>query len=525
MIPQPRKYQKEGIDKVSAKIRDGFTRILFQLATGGGKTFTFAFLIQRYLRSFDKKVLVLVHRDELLKQTVATFAEIGIKADPIYKKKKYRNYDATVYVAMVETANNRLKESKYWFGDIGLIVPDEAHIGNFRKVYEHFEDVHIVGFTATPISAKKSMPMKGEFEDIVTTINIPDLIKMGSLVNNITYHYKNIDRSKLKKRGDDFQNADMSKKFGAKRNVNNTVIAYEKHGNGGKTVVFNCNIEHSKLVTEAFLKKGYNARHLDSKATDEERSEILTWLKQTPDAILNNVGILTTGFDEITLRNIIVNRSTMSLSLWLQMTGRGARPINDTVIEKKQKEYSYKLLKKDKFTIIDLGGNALAHGDWSAVRDWEQLFHFPEKSNGGGVAPVRDCEGCGAIIFAGTRKCEYCGFVKEEKEIVYDFIAPEFVKYTDKSINVDKIIERNNEYNDYRAIHVIKSKIVSKFKKYHDEKHITEAQIDVIKEAYLLKVKEWCKGKGKRFNQWHREVPVEWLMEEIERNYNILKTA
>lgn len=518
---QARPYQEIAINRIAGKFRDGFKRLLLQLATGGGKTFTFAFLIQRYLKVYDKKVLILVHRDELLKQTVKTLSDVGLKADAIDKGKKYRDYDSGIYVSMVETANNKLKKSKCWFGDIGLLIVDEAHIGNFRKVYDHFPESLILGFTATPISSSKKLPMKGEFEDIVTAIDIPTLIDNGNLCQNITYHMTNIDRSKLKKRGDDYLSSDMAKKFGAKRNVQNTVEAYERYGIG-KTIIFNCNIEHSQLVNDAFLAGGYNSKHLDSNMKDE-RDDIISWFKQTPDAILHNVGILTAGFDEISIETVIINRSTMSLPLWLQMTGRGARPINEKVIAEKQKEYNYPLPIKDHFIIIDLGGNALAHGDWCAKRDWYQLFHYPEMSSGGGVAPVRDCKGCGAIIAAGARVCKYCGHIKEAKQIAYDLIAPEFIKFTDVNIDVGNIIERNKEYNQYRSLHIIKAQVVKRFKQLHKSEIIGSEHVDIMKDAFLRKIKTWCKEQGKRYNEFHRTVPLGWLETEIQNHFKIVE--
>ena len=40
---------------------------------------------------------------------------------------------------------------------------------------------------------------------------------------------------------------------------------------------------------------------------------------------MNNVGILTTGFDCPNVEAIILNRATKSLSLYYQMIGRGSR--------------------------------------------------------------------------------------------------------------------------------------------------------------------------------------------------------
>ena len=59
----------------------------------------------------------------------------------------------------------------------------------------------------------------------------------------------------------------------------------------------------------------------------------------TPDAILTSVSILTTGFDEPTVKCIMINRATKSLTLYYQMIGRGSRLLIDIIT----------------FEVIDLG--------------------------------------------------------------------------------------------------------------------------------------------------------------------------
>lgn len=112
-----------------------------------------------------------------------------------------------------------------------------------------------------------------------------------------------------------------------------------------------------------FKKAGYDVHHLDSTLNEIERREILAWFKQTPNAILTSVGILTTGFDEPTIDTIILNRATKSLTLYHQMIGRGSRILKN----------------KKEFTVIDLGNNALRFGLWDMDIDWQEIFINPYK--------------------------------------------------------------------------------------------------------------------------------------------------
>lgn len=484
-----RPYQAQGIDSIAKNFSSGIRKQVFQLPTGGGKTITFAGMVQRYLAKFNKKVVILVHREELLLQTKNTLQNFfRIPCATLTADVKSIS-SCQVTVAMVETANNRLKKNPKYFGDVGMLIVDECHIGNFKKIYNYFHGL-IIGFSATPISGNKKDPLRLHFEEIVTGPNIQELIDLGSLAENETYSLKGITRAQFKVVRGEFDIKEMSAKYSNSKNVQNTVKAFEQLCNGEKTMVFNCNIEHSKLVNDAFVNAGYNSKHLDGNETTEDRKKILHWFKTTENAILNNIAVLTTGFDEPTVKNIIINRSTMSLSLWLQMTGRGSRPVDEFFIIQKQKEYPYKLSLKNTFRIIDMGGNTFEHGDWRDSRDWSAIFHKPEKVfNTDGEAPVKACKGCEAIIPAQAVTCQYCGYV-HERIITYDMIAPEFEKLVE-AINVPYIINQSENQKPFAPFYKILGKTITGLKHKSGGEEITEDIKIRAFDTMEAKIKEW----------------------------------
>ena len=139
------------------------------------------------------------------------------------------------------------------------------------------------------------------------------------------------------------------------------LTAYQELSLGKKTLIFNNGINTSKYVHTLFTNAGYIIKHLDNTLNKTERSEVLEWFKETPDAILTSVSILTTGFDEPTVDTIILNRATKSLTLYFQMIGRGSRILPD----------------KTEFTVIDLGNNVARFGVWSDPVDWDKAFKYP----------------------------------------------------------------------------------------------------------------------------------------------------
>lgn len=513
---QQRDYQIKGTDRISQLAQQGFMRILLQLATGGGKTVMFAGLCQRYLQTNDRNVLILVHRKELLQQARKTIYNwYNLIAEPITAKTKHVPH-ARIYVAMVETAFKRLQKRPSYFPNIGIVIVDECHLLNFTKMLSLFPDTLRIGFTATPISASKKKPLKNYYEEIVTCIDIKGLIEIWQddntqgLVPNRTFRVKNKLRAGLHvdSRTGEFKESEMGAAFSNAKHVENTVDAYEKFCIGTKTLVFNCNISHSQLVHQAFLARGHNSRHLDSEnCTDTERTEALEWLANTPDAILNNVGILTTGFDEPSVLSIIVNKATMSLSLWLQMTGRGARPYPG-------KKY---------FTIVDMGGNEKYHGDWSNERDWVDIFHNPDKPMVGGIAPRKECEECEAMIPAQARVCTFCGCVQSVKEQVYDPEELEFelvVKNNPFGISTQQVILNNLNRNPYAALHEIKHQLVAHARQTWKMKSLDDETAYKLLALYQERVEEWCGEQRKNYDTWHKDLTGKWFLDELKKVYD-----
>src|SRR5690606_779705 len=188
-----------------------------------------------------------------------------------------------------------------------------------------------------------------DYQSIVCGIDTHELIASGNLVRAKTYQPQTgLDKKGLKMSKGDYALGQMGAEFSKPKLVQAVLDSYQKYASGTKTIIYNTTIEHSKLVNDLLVSHGLPSRHLDSFASPEERKDALIWLNQTPDAILNNVGILTTGFDEPSIQTIVLNRCTKSLPLYLQMSGRGARPFPN----------------KDHFNIIDLGDNSGMHGLW-----------------------------------------------------------------------------------------------------------------------------------------------------------------
>ena len=438
MKPYP--DQQKSIDEIFEEFKTK-KRILYQLSTGGGKTAIFSFIAKRFIKQEKKRVLVLAHRDELITQTLKTLRTIGVTCESVIASKKKLQHNSDCYVAMIQTIKNRLKNNEEFVENIGLIIVDEAHIDLHKEIFDYFPEADILAVTATPISLKKisfsrcSICKKDHdtvvkccgfetyeytrnftyseiYENIIIGKSISGLIMDDRLVRDLNYEIGNIDRSSfsIDAKTGDFDKQSTDKYFGEFNVVKN----YEEICKGEKTIIFNSSTSTNLQTYQFFLDAGYeNVRMLDSVNTKKsERKPMLEWFKNTPDAILLNCGVLTAGFDEPTIQAVILNRATLSLSLFLQMVGRGGRKC----------DYIY----KPHFKVIDGGGNIQyfaakygGTGKWSDEYDWESIFHGqndkprPKKE---ALESTKLCENCECLIAKNALECEECGFIFKEKQ-------------------------------------------------------------------------------------------------------------
>ena len=99
-----------------------FVTLPIALPTGTGKTVVFSHLVsQRLGRS-----LVLVHRDELIRQAYAKLKEISPTLDVGVVKAEEDDHDRSCVIASVQTLS-RESRLKRLSADFATIVVDEAH--------------------------------------------------------------------------------------------------------------------------------------------------------------------------------------------------------------------------------------------------------------------------------------------------------------------------------------------------------------------------------------------------------------
>jgi superfamily II DNA or RNA helicase len=399
---QLRDYQTKIICAIKQTFIDGNKRVIMCAPTGAGKTVMFSYMVKN---AVDKgiKTLIITDRKELHQQGENSLKKIGL--DPKLIDAKNKDMDGFLFVGMTQTITRNLNKLEFiqLIKTCGLIIIDEAHKTSFDKIIEYVEpNTFLVGATATPLRVGKQKGLNEQYDDLIQIVDVPDLIKLGFLSRPISFGVP-VDLKGVKTKNGDYDEKSMGNFYSKNKIYTGVIENYKLHINNKKTLVFASNVENSKEITTEFTEQGYEAKHVDCYMTDKERKSVLEWFDSSENGILCNYGILTTGYDCPSIEAVILYRATKSLSLFLQMIGRGSRVTS----------------AKSDFKILDFGNNIQTHGFWEDRRLWTLEKKQTKKKDKKDAAAVKYCKSCNAILKAHDKVCSYCGesqLTDKEKE-------------------------------------------------------------------------------------------------------------
>ena len=383
-----RPYQQSILESIYQSFLDGNRRPLVTAPCGSGKTVIFTELA-RLTQAKGNRVVVLVHRRELLKQTLNTFQTANVNLD-------------LIEVHMAQTYSRHLGEHQ----QPDLIVTDECHMAaakTWQRIYDHWPDAYVVGFSASPCRLDNK-PLGAIFDDLITSVSTRGLIEDGWLAPYRYYGINVADLSGIKMRGRDYDPDDAKARLDSGTVYGDVIAAYRKYADGARTVVYCINVEHSKETAAQFSAAGYRAEHNDGTFTDKKRDKIIERFRSGDIQILTNCDIVSTGFDLPAIGCCIMLRPTMSTSLYIQQSGRALRREEGKVA-----------------VIIDAVANHVRHGlpdddkEWSLDKPVSPKRHINED----GSYSIRLCKSCYAVYESTKNVCPVCNaeYEYEPREI------------------------------------------------------------------------------------------------------------
>ena len=331
------------------------------------------------------RVLFLVHRREILDQTITTF------------KKQKVDLNLTT-LGMVQTLTRHIEN----IPEPRLIIVDEGHRAlakSYQRILKQFPKAIVLLFTATPHRTGR-MQLDQIADDIIVGQSIHELTEKGFLAPFRYFQPPDDFDSKLLKRSstgdytaESMQQAMSTKIFG------HIVKQYKRIADGMQAVVYTYSIDSAVEIARKFNSEGISAIEVDGTTSKEKRDLAVRKFREQEIKILVNVNLFTEGVDLPNVDCVIMARPTASLALYLQFSMRCLNPRpGKTAI------------------IIDHAYNFKTFGYPDDDRDWKQAIKSGKQKSkslltDSGIS-ITTCDYCFAVVKASEvkdGKCPICG--------------------------------------------------------------------------------------------------------------------
>lgn len=385
-----RDYQARAIDDLRAAYRSGSRAPLLVAPCGAGKTIMFAAITAGAVER-GRRVLILVHRRELIRQASAKLTWAGVAHGIIAAG--FDPSDHAVQVASVQTLARRLK-LQTWQPD--LIVIDEAHhavAGTWSNVLSHWPEAYRLGVTATPVR-RDGRGLGAMFDRLVLGPSVQHLTAQNFLTPAKIYAPASVAQlSKLRVRSGDYAPEEAAAELDKPTITGDAIEHYQRLGRGCSAIAFCCTTAHAEHVASQFRASGIQSHVVLGTTPVEQREQLIADLGTGALQVLVSVDVISEGTDVPSVGAAILLRPTQSEGLYLQQVGRVLRPAPG----------------KDHALILDHVGNVHRHGFPDDERDWSLDDRRRRVRTTSGQAPVvRTCTVCFAA-FRPQPICPACG--------------------------------------------------------------------------------------------------------------------
>jgi superfamily II DNA or RNA helicase len=323
------RMQKRATENLERLRSFGESKALVIAATGTGKTFMSAFDIKNYK---PKKLLFVVHREEILKKAKETFELLlpneGLTFGLLTGNHKQKKVD---YVfATIQTISKCFLEFER--DEFDYLIIDEAHHATsptYQTILDYFKPKFTLGMTATPERSDGYNVFDLFDNNVALEVRLHEALE-DDLV--IPFHYfgitdiEGIDLSDVNI--DDI--TEITKRLKVNERVDFIIEKMDFYGHDGekrKGLGFCASIEHAQYMASEFNKRGYQSICLYGADSPETRERFINRLESDQDELefIFTVDIFNEGVDIPSINTVLMLRPTNSPIVFIQQLGRGLR--------------------------------------------------------------------------------------------------------------------------------------------------------------------------------------------------------
>lgn len=322
-----RDYQREAIEAIERQ-HSSVRATLLVLATGLGKTVTFAALAQR-IAAADGRTLVLAHRAELIDQAAATLRRFGLRVGIERAELSVGPLELPdAIVASVQTLQ-RARLGSYARDAFRLVVVDEAHhalAATYRTILDYFDRAKVLGVTATPHRGD-GLGLHNVFDSTAYTLDLRAGIRDGWLapleIRAVTV--ESLDLSKVKVRAGELAADELEAELLRDGVMLEVAAPIAELATGRPTLVFCAGVKQAHALADTLRARGLSAAAVDGSMSAAARAAVLDDYRARRIHVVCNAMLWTEGFDDPATSCIALVRPTGTRALIAQMIGRGTR--------------------------------------------------------------------------------------------------------------------------------------------------------------------------------------------------------
>ena len=333
IIPEilPNAMQQDALLALSFARVEGARRAIIISATGTGKTMLSALDVRAFS---PKRLLFVVHREQILDRTIQEYKQVLGGADSDYGKLtgSHKQQDRRFVFATVQTLSQDWALADLAPGNFEYIIIDEAHraaADSYQRVMKHFRPEFLLGMTATP----ERMDGLNVFE--LFDYNVPYEIRLNHALEAemlCPFHYYGVSDITFDD-GTTTTDATQIGQLVSPQRVTHLLSAignYSQAGTKARGLIFCSRKDEAVALSEELNTRDFRDRKLRTVALTgddsiETRERRVSELEQGLLDYILTVDVFNEGVDIPSLNQVIMLRQTQSAIVFVQQLGRGLR--------------------------------------------------------------------------------------------------------------------------------------------------------------------------------------------------------
>lgn len=334
----PNYFQKEMLERLRVEREvHGFYKNLVVAATGVGKTVISALDYKRFIRSNPKckgRLLFVAHKQEILKQSLATFRRVLMDWNfgELYYSGRIPDQKDYLFVT-IQTFNSRKFYEEMPKDYYDYIVIDEFHHAaaqSYEALLEYYEPQILLGLTATPERMDGKNVLEHFENRIAAQLRLAEAIDYGLLA---PFHYfcitDSIDYSQIQWRKGGYDTEQLDKLVSGDTQRADLIIkslyTYLTDIDQTTGLGFCVSIQHAIFMATYFNQKGILSEVLHGKSSEEQREKAIANLVKGRIRFIFTVDLFNEGIDIPDVNTVLFLRPTESMTVFIQQLGRGLR--------------------------------------------------------------------------------------------------------------------------------------------------------------------------------------------------------